>query len=608
MTEHTRADANVTFLEQTLWQQFRTAAAPEAFVSAWLALQCQYLPGTHSAVVVLGEPGGPFAPFASWPESDSTPPHLAATAQRCLQERRPVAIEQPRRCLAVPLELDGDLCGAVAVLVEGSDTDSRPLLWRLRWGTAWLECLLRRQQGGEDERQKSRTILAFDLIGLGLEQRSFDSACHALVSELATRLDCDPVSIGFLQSRRIQLQALSHSAQFGERMGFVQSLQGAMEEAIDQDAVILVPPPRDWEHRICRAHQDLLESHRAGSALTVPLKADGTVIGAITLERTGEARFREEEVELVDAAMSVLGPLLELRRRDDRPLWRKALDSGRIQLERLVGPHHIGRKLATAAALLLVGAFTVVTGDYRVTSPAVVEGLVQRAIIAPFDGYIGSQLARAGEVVDAGQLIATLDDQDLALERIRWSTKRNQGMAEYDQALAGQERAAANIIRAELAQAEAQIQLLDLQLERTRIRAPFAGVLVAGDLSQKVGAAVRRGEELFRLAPLEDHRVILRVDEGDVMDLEVGQHGALRLAAMPDQTLEYAVTLVTSMSEQAEGHNFFRVEAVLDREVPQLRPGMEGIAKTRVEDRLVIRIWSEKLVDWLRLFIWKWSP
>ena len=35
---------------------------------------------------------------------------------------------------------------------------------------------------------------------------------------------------------------------------------------------------------------------------------------------------------------------------------------------------------------------------------------------------------------------------------------------------------------------------------------------------------------------------------------------------------------------------------------------MEGVAKTRVDDRLVIRIWSEKLVDWLRIFLWTWWP
>lgn len=35
---------------------------------------------------------------------------------------------------------------------------------------------------------------------------------------------------------------------------------------------------------------------------------------------------------------------------------------------------------------------------------------------------------------------------------------------------------------------------------------------------------------------------------------------------------------------------------------------MKGIAKTYVEERLLIRIWTEKFTDWVRLKIWKWLP
>jgi multidrug efflux pump subunit AcrA (membrane-fusion protein) len=492
------------------------------------------------------------------------------------------------------------------VSVDAGDADTRTLLWQLRWGSAWLEALLARQQVLEDSLQKDRTILAFDLIGLVFDHGSFKAACDAITAELAERLSCDPVSIAFLRKGRMQLVSLSHSAQFGDRMSFVRQLEMAMEEASDQASVVLAPSPEDWEYRVNRCHEELLESHKVGSALTVPLRAGGEPVGALTLER--DAPFTDDEVELVDSTASVLGPLLFMQQREDESIWRKIGRSLRQQAHRLFGPHHVGRKVVTAAALLLIAVFTVVTGNYRVTAPAVVEGLVQRAIVAPFDGYIETQHARAGEVVEEGELLATLDDQDLALERIRWSTKSRQSLAEYDQALARRERSSANIIRAELEQAQAQVQLLDQQLARTRITAPFHGVIVAGDLSQKVGGAVRRGEELFRLAPLEDHRVILKVDESDIMDIEVGQQGSLRLASLPDRPLAYEVTLVTSIAEQEEGRNYFRVEALLKDQFPDLRPGMQGVAKTQVEDRLVIRIWTEKLVDWLRMFAWTWSP
>ena len=65
---------------------------------------------------------------------------------------------------------------------------------------------------------------------------------------------------------------------------------------------------------------------------------------------------------------------------------------------------------------------------------------------------------------------------------------------------------------------------------------------------------------------------------------------------------------ITPVSEQDEGRNFFRVEASLHRITERIRPGMKGVAKTHIEERRLIRIWTEGLVDWLRLTLWKWLP
>ena len=62
------------------------------------------------------------------------------------------------------------------------------------------------------------------------------------------------------------------------------------------------------------------------------------------------------------------------------------------------------------------------------------------------------------------------------------------------------------------------------------------------------------------------------------------------------------------MAEAREGRNYFRVEARLDQASDRLRPGMEGVAKTSVEQRLLIWIWTRRLIDWTRLALWKWMP
>jgi hypothetical protein len=53
-----------------------------------------------------------------------------------------------------------------------------------------------------------------------------------------------------------------------------------------------------------------------------------------------------------------------------------------------------------------------------------VEGAVQRAAVAPFDGYVTAARFRAGETVAEGEVLAEMDDQELRLERHRREGER----------------------------------------------------------------------------------------------------------------------------------------------------------------------------------------
>lgn len=599
------------FLDQALWKQFRETENPDTFTQSWLALQCRYIDGARSGVVVLGEPDvGPFAPAAFWPEQNQNINQLAAVAERAMKERKGVVLDDSddSKRIAHPIFVDGQMLGVIALILHNTSQSMRDIMRQLQWGAAWMEVLLRRKQTQHADEDRERAGTVFDILATVLEHKNLRDACNGVVTELAMRLDCDPVSIGFLKRGRSDVKAISHAAQFGEKMNLIREIGNAMDEAIDQEAVVIYPPNEDWEYRVTRAHGELANTHQAGSVVTVPLHANGKVFGALTFERPPGKVFDEATVEICDGVANLLGPVLEEKRDNDRHIVWKLKDAAKTQLQRLFGPHYFGRKLASAIFLLLVIFFASFTQDYRVNSPAVLEGLVQRTIVAPFDGYLASQYARAGNIVKEGEVLAELDDKDLVLERLRWSTSRKQRSTEYDRALADGDRAQASITRAQIEQAEAQVKLLDAQLSRTRITAPFEGIVVTGDLTQSIGAAVQRGQELLKIAPLNAYRVILEVDESDIEDIAIEQGGNLRLASVPEQPLAYTVERITPVAEQAEGRNYFRVEARLHEVSDRVRPGMEGVAKTEVDERLLIRIWTEKLVDWIRLTVWKWLP
>lgn len=613
---HGSGAVNYAVLDQALWQKFRNAETPDEFVETWLAMLCRRIPDVTAALVTLGEPEtGPFSPFAYWPERSIVAESLSVIAEKAVGQRQGVVMSvgtaangQAVQQMAYPFIVDGSVYGSCAITFISHQISVNDIMRQVQWASGWVEVLLRRRLHEDEERLRERSRLAFDILATVLENRRFRAAASALVTELALRLKCDPVSIGLVRRRRCYVAEISHAAGFGKKMNLVRDIRAAMDEAVDQRAIVAYPPHRAWEYRVTRAHEELSRSNSGHSILTVPIQASHTIVGALTFQRPSDQPFDEATVDLCDAIASVVGPVLEEKRLNDRNILVKLGESLLTQIKRLLGPNYFGRKMATVLAAILVAYFSFATILHTVTSPAVVRGTIQRTIVAPFRGYVASEFARAGEVVKMGQTLAQLDDQDLKLERIRLMTTREQKLVEYDRALSKHDRAETLIVKSQIDQAEAQLALIDEQLKRTKLVAPFDGYVVSGDLSQSIGAAVERGQELFKIAPLDSYRVMLQVDENDIADIIVGQTGILRVTSLPEEPLSYRVERITAISQQKDGRNYFIVEAELDHIGGRIRPGMEGIAKTAIEERLLIVSYTGKLIDWVRLAIWRWTP
>jgi RND family efflux transporter MFP subunit len=621
---HDRLQAQVTELAlrrapEQAWKQFAQAQTPEEFCGSWLIIQCHAIGGVSDGVVIMQRPGTKsFVPVAFYPENTRDRLHLAEVSERALKEGRGIVqpLEQPaapeargpRYQLAYPVRLDGEVRGVV-----GMDIDWRPeaqlqsAMRDLQWGSGWLEVVLRRH-ADPVEAVTLRLKLALGMISTMLEHPGLDQASTAFTTDLAARLGCDRVALGVFKGRRVKVRAVSHSAQFERRANLMRAVADAMEEAIDQGETVVYPPERGNLPVVSQAHQALLRESEGGSAVTLPLSSDGRVVGALTLERAAGHRFDVPTLEICEAVASLAGPVIELKRRGEESLPERAADSVRDVWERLFGPKHAQFKLiaicVTAAALFLAFA----TGDYRVSANSTVEGVVQRAITAPFNGYVKEASLRAGDTVKSGQVIGRFDDRDLRLERTRVGSQRDQYVRQHREAMAKHDRAQTEIVGAQLAQADAQLALLDEQLARVEMKAPFDGVIVSGDLSQSLGSPVERGQVLFEVAPLDGYRIALRVDERDISNVALGQRGELAVTPMPGERFPFKVTKITSVNTAKDGINYFRVEAELENRDLRLRPGMEGVGKIYVEERRLIWIWTHTLTDWARLWLWSWLP
>jgi multidrug resistance efflux pump len=242
--------------------------------------------------------------------------------------------------------------------------------------------------------------------------------------------------------------------------------------------------------------------------------------------------------------------------------------------------------------------------DYWVGAPARLEGAIQRALVAPTDGFLKSAHVRPGDAVRADQVLAEMVEQDLELEQRKLESE----IAQHENALRGAlsrgDRTLYATSAAKADSAAAQLALIAEQRLRGRVRAPFDGVVIKGDLTQSLGAPVQRGEVLLTLAPSGEYRLIIEVDERDIAHLQAGQSGVLALSALPGSQSEFKVARVTPLASARDGRNFFEVEGKLDALPAGVRPGLSGVAKIHTGERAFGWVWGHRLVDWISLKLW----
>lgn len=597
------------FLDAENFGRLKQGTDISEVVAAVLQSLSRLNPDFEQIVLVLADgPAAKLQPAGVWP-SGATPARVILTSIQGAAKSNKMIMENVdagTTAIALPLAIDGKMRGVFGVLLRDStDTKIRTAIDQVQWATGWIETMLRRRRLTDGD-SLSKVI---ELLATSLHHARFQESATAVATELASILGCERVSIGLMRGRQCKVRALSNSANFHKRSALVSGIQAAMEEAVDQQSMVVFPEPDRATPRVSRAHQALAKDQNINATASFPLSEGKRLIGAITLEKEGEGPFDAATLKTAEYASILLGPVLDVKRREDRWLPAKTWDAFKNLMSRLFGARHWGLKL-TVLGLICFAAFCYYAkGEYRVTAQTVLEGKIQRSITIPLAGFLSDAPIRAGDLVTQGQIIAKLDDRDLRLERLKWASQRTQQAREYSQAIAGRQRTEARILQSQIEQADAQIELLDSQLGRMEIRAPFSGIIVSGDLSQALGAPLERGDVIFEIAPLSDYRVMLRVDERDIRDISPDQMGNLVLSAFPDAEINLKVVRITPISTAAEGENFFIVEAALDGTIPEdLRPGMEGIAKVNIREERLIKIWTQRTWLWMRMTAWKWRP
>jgi hypothetical protein len=443
-------------------------------------------------------------------------------------------------------------------------------------------------------------------LGLALgESTHFQEASLRLCNELAAPLRAARVSLAWMEGNDLELKATSHGGRISSSSGEASALQQVMEEATDQDNEVSFPEPAGTAV-VSREHRQFSGAHEGAAVLSVPLRHAHEVVGAICLERRQEeGTWGAEELDRMRLLADLVAPRLSSLHAQTGWLGKRVWRGLRRRAAGLLGAEHTGWKLAGILTMAAVLALSFIKIEYRVRAPFILKTDAAAVVSAPFPGFIQEVHYHVGDIVKKGQKLADLDRKELLLDEADTLAARDKGEREARGHEIEGHLGPMRVSQAEVQQAEAKLAIIRRRLELTQITAPFDGVVVEGDLRERLSSPVQTGDGLLKIVQLKDLFGQLQVDDRDISYLAAGREGELAFASRPGEKHSVRIDRFEPVAEvRPEGTVFLLRVQVLGEPQAWWRPGMSGICKVGVGQRSLLWIATHRLIEAMRLWFW----
>lgn len=453
------------------------------------------------------------------------------------------------------------------------------------------------------QRQLDDVSRALEVLASINSNREFIPAAMALVNEVASRFGSSRVTLGWVAGYYVKVRAMNGTDRIERKVEVLQRLEAAMEECRDQEEEILFLRT-DGSELVRRAHEAYAQESHVGALVSVPLRFEGDVCAVLTLERE-QGEFTVEESLGLRVIADQTAPVLYDLQEDSRWFGRRWADSARRLLAKAVGPRHTWLKIGVVVTALFLAFAFFVPYTYRAKANFIVVPDSLALLPVPFNGFIDSVANRPGDLVEKGEVLFSMDNGELRVEKARAEADLRRYQAESELAEARNEMAEFRVARELAGQAESRLQLANYRLDRAEIRAPFSGMLVEGDLRERIGAPVNQGEVMMKFSRLDGLFLEIELEERDIDLLDGSQMGEVAFASRPGTKFPMLIERIEPSAQAGKGKNFFVIRAELGAtEATWLRPGMTGVARLDAGDRTLAWRATHRLVDFLRMFFW----
>lgn len=444
------------------------------------------------------------------------------------------------------------------------------------------------------------------MLGLAAEvmqQPNFEAGCLSLVNGLAAHWQLLHASLGWVEKGRIEVVAISHLDRFERNASQTQRIESALLPAVILGREFWWPVRDDSLHDT-DALNSLAQDLHAQSIALVPIPdAQGKTQAVLLLAFSARDNTSLNTLQL---ALELMQPRLSDLRAQSLSLQKRAGQRLQRDAERLFGPEHPRLKLAGVALVLLVLYLAFGSWHYRVDASAQLNTDATRLISAQFDGRIDQVHVTAGDLVKEGSLLVSLDTRELTQQRNELSAEISKTSTEVNKFRAEGLLAETEIAQARLDQAQAKAERVDSYLMQASSLAPFEGVIVEGEKKDLLGAPVKKGDRIFRLAKVEGLYMTLMVSEKEMRHIQPQARGEVALLSQPTHNIPIRVSSVIPVAQVKgqEGNQFMIKAELLEAPQPWWRPGMTGLARIDVGDKNVAWVLSHRAVDRLRLMLW----